>query len=217
MVRIFGVDEAGRGPVIGPMVMAAVAIEEAEEERLVNLKVKDSKLLTRKQREVAFDKLKDFFENKIVIVSAEEIDEMMRQDGMNLNWMEAEKTVIMINDLKPDKAIIDCPSPNTNAYASYIRERLNNPGTALVCAHHADARFPVVSAASILAKVVRDREIDKIKKKIGVDFGSGYVADPRTQEFLKRYWDKYPDIFRHTWEPYREVAGLKGQKKLKEF
>lgn len=77
--------------------------------------------------------------------------------------------------------------------------------------------YPVVAAASILAKVTRDKEIDKIKKKIKVDFGSGYPSDPKTTEFLINNCNKFPEIFRKSWDSYKKVVEMKKQRKLGEF
>ena len=75
---------------------------------------------------------------------------------------------------------------------------------------------PVVSAASIIAKVTRDQEIKKLKQEYNVEFGSGYPSDPRTKSFLEANHDKYP-FFRTTWEPYKKVANAKNQRKLDNF
>ncbi|MAE13458.1 ribonuclease HII, partial [Candidatus Woesearchaeota archaeon] len=82
--------------------------------------------------------------------------------------------------------------------------------------HKADLNHPIVSAASIIAKVTRDREIEKIKQKIKIDFGSGYPADPKTQAFIKNNHDKY-DIFRTTWKTYKNIAQTKQQTSLNTF
>ena len=74
----------------------------------------------------------------------------------------------------------------------------------------------VVSAASIIAKTTRDFEIEKIKEKIGIDFNSGYPSDKKTQEFLKKYHNKFPDIFRKSWASYKNIKKAK-QKSLAEF
>ena len=117
--------------------------------------------------------------------------------------------------MKPDKAILDCPSTNVKAYKQYV-EKLLKGKVELVAEHKADVNYPVVAAASILAKVTRDREIEKIKKKVG-NVGSGYPADPVTKAFLEKNWDKHPKIFRKTWAAYKNVAKKKGQKGLGEF
>ena len=86
----------------------------------------------------------------------------------------------------------------------------------LICAHKADVNFKIVSAASILAKVTRDREVEKIKKKYG-NIGSGYMADPITKKFFDENFEKHPEIFRKTWTPYKNHVNNKNQKKLDEF
>jgi ribonuclease HII len=123
----------------------------------------------------------------------------------------------LINMLDPDEALIDCPSTNTKAYHEYIAERLMAKKITFKTEHKADSKYLIVGAASILAKVARDAEIEKIKQHVGEDFGSGYMADPKTAAFLKKAWDKHPEIFRHSWTPYRVIAGLKKQKKLGEY
>jgi len=112
--------------------------------------------------------------------------------------------------------ILDSPSNNIKAYKSYVQHRLNHKAE-IQAEHKADLNYPVVSAASILAKVTRDKEIEEIKKQIGVDFGSGYMSDPRTAEFLANNCDNYPEIFRHSWYPCKKIAESKQQKKLNGF
>ncbi|MBI4451378.1 ribonuclease HII [Candidatus Woesearchaeota archaeon] len=213
-----GIDEAGRGPVIGPLVIAGVLINEDEQDQLRTLGAKDSKLLTNGQRERLFEVIKKaVLKYHIITIPPADIDHAVESDLMNLNWLEAHKSVEIINELKPDKAILDSPSPNTTAYTSHVREYLDNPHITIISEHKADVNYPAVSAASILAKVTRDREIEAIKKRIGIDFGSGYLTDPKTQAFLKSHWDTHHELFRHSWEPYKKIAGLKGQRGIKEF
>jgi ribonuclease HII len=217
-MKICGIDEAGRGPIIGPLVICGVLIDEKDEPKLKELGVKDSKLLTAKQRERIAKELPKIVKYQLIIVPPAEIDEnVLSENGANLNWLEANKTVELINMLNPDKAFVDCPSPNTKAYHEYLWERLMAKKIDLKTEHKADVKYLVVGAASILAKVTRDAEIEKIKKHVGVDCGPGYMSNPITQEFLKKYWDKHPEIFRHSWAPYREIAGLKKQKNLGEY
>jgi len=218
MVLLCGVEEAGRGPVIGPLVMCGVIINEEDELKLKAMGAKDSKLLTPKAREFLFDKIKNaVMDYKIIIVPPKEIDDAVEgKGGINLNWLEANKSAEIINLLKPNKAILDCPSTNISAYSNYVQERVDKK-VVLVCAHHADVNFPVVSAASILAKVTRDAEIKKLKKKIGIDFGSGYPSDPTTKEFLKEHYMDFPNIIRHSWAPYKNLIKQKAQKNLGNF
>lgn len=218
MVLLCGVEEAGRGPVIGPLVMCGILIKEEDEPKLQSIGAKDSKLLTPRTREILFGQIKGMVKAyKIIIIPPAEIDKVLLSKDSNLNWLEADTSAKLINELKPDKAVLDCPSANIKAYTAYVRKKLDNKKIVLVAEHKADVRFPVVSAASILAKVTRDREIEKIKNRIGIDCGSGYPSDDVTKEFLKRHYKDFPDIFRKTWSSYKRVAGVKNQKKLGEF
>jgi len=89
MALISGIDEAGRGPVIGPMVLAGVVLEEKEIERLENIGVKDSKLLSLQQRERMFEQIKEIVKDyKIKIVSPEQIDSALNSKALNLNKLE---------------------------------------------------------------------------------------------------------------------------------
>ncbi|MBD3310780.1 ribonuclease HII [Candidatus Woesearchaeota archaeon] len=218
MATICGVEEAGRGPVIGPMVMCGVLIDEGDEDKLRSIGAKDSKLLTPRTREALFGQITKMVRRyKFIVIPPSEIDHALLDETLNLNWLEADKSAEIINELKPDKAILDCPSNNERAYAAYVRKKLEDPGIELVAEHKADVLYPVVSAASVIAKVIRDRQIENIKKEIGVNFGSGYPADEITARFLRENWDKYPGIFRKTWSSYKAVAMQKDQKKLGEF
>jgi len=214
---IAGVEEAGRGPVIGPMVMSIVVIEEKDEFKLDILGVKDSKQLTPKKREELFSLIKDTVKDfKILIITPEEIDNAVHSDESNLNWLEADKTVEFINSMKVDKVILDCPSNNITEYKEYVQTKLKNSKVELVVEHKADENYLIVGAASILAKVTRDKEIERLKRKYKVDFGSGYPSDPFTVQFLEKNYDKYP-IFRKSWSSWKRIALNKNQKKLFDF
>ncbi|MCX6707748.1 MAG: ribonuclease HII [Candidatus Woesearchaeota archaeon] len=217
MVLIAGVEEAGRGPVIGPMVMAAVVIEDKDEPKLKAAGVKDSKKLSPSQRSRIFEDIKKIAKSiKIIIIDPDVIDISVESENHNLNWLEADKTIEMLNSLKPKTVFIDCPSNNILAYSNYIRTKLSTK-MEIRAEHKADERYLVVGAASIIAKVTRDREIEKLKEKLGVDFGSGYPSDPTTKRFIEENWQKYPKIFRHSWETYKEASKFKIQSRLGEF
>ena len=219
VILICGIDEAGRGPIVGPMVMCGLLVKEEDEKELVKLGVKDSKLLPRKTRELLFDKIKDIsYKYEIVIISPDEIDNAVQnRDGLNLNRLEARKSAEIINLLNPDKAIIDTPSNNIKSYKEYLLGHIKNKKIEWVLEHKADVKYPIVSGASVLAKVTRDNEIDMIKKDIGIDFGSGYMSDPKTVDFLEKYYEKYPELFRKSWLPYQDIVNKKFQKKLEDF
>ena len=217
MAIICGVDEAGRGSVIGPLVMGGVLLDEKDEPILKALGVKDSKLLTPRNRKALVSAIqktvKDF---KLIQVNPKEIDAHVMSEDSNLNDLELLKTAEILNALKPEKAYIDCPSNNIKAYSSALKSLLKHD-IELICAHKADSKYVSVGAASILAKVRRDEEIEKIKLKINEEFGSGYPSDPMTVEFLKKNYDKYPEIFRKSWASYKNVIERKKQKGLGDY
>jgi len=219
MVLICGADESGRGPVIGPLVVCGVLIDDRDESKLKRIGVKDSKLLSAKKREELFPKIQKIAKDyKVIIVPVKQVDAALASEEMNLNKLEAQKMAEIINSLNPEKIIVDCPSNNIPQFVTYLMTHLKDKDISKIVAEHkADVKYLIVAAASILAKVTRDREIEKIKKKIGINFGSGYPSDPRTVEFLKENWSKYPSIFRKEWATYKEVIKSKGQKKLGEF
>ena len=218
---IVGVDEAGRGPIIGPLVMAAAAIKEEDLVQLDYLGVKDSKLLSKEAREELFERLHEvLFDFRIELIEPDAIDSALKDPLSNLNWLEAETSARLTSDLNPSIVYVDCPSRNIEAYTGYFKNKLS-AGVAencdIVMEHKADEKYRIVGAASILAKVIRDRAIEHIKKEIGEDFGSGYLGDERTRKFLEENFSKYPEIFRKSWKPYQDLITDKKQKKLGEF
>ena len=215
-MKIAGIDEAGRGPIIGPLVMAVVVIDEKDEPTLKRWGVKDSKLLTPSQREELFEKISKKFKHEIIIITPKEIDQALADPKNNLNWLEAQTSAKLLSKIKANKAYLDCPSTNINTYTDYVKSLVGKIN--IVAEHGADATYPVVSAASIIAKVTRDREIENLKAKFG-DLGSGYPSDPATQEFLKRNYNNKEmiEIFRTSWETYKKIVAEKHQKKLDSF
>ncbi len=202
--------------------MAGVLIREEDIVKLERIGVKDSKLLTKEQRENLFGKVKEIaLDFKIEIVRPSMVDSALMGVSSNLNWLEADTSAEIVNELKPDKVIVDCPSNNVSSYKDYFVDKLNGGlnEVEVVMEHKADLNYVVVAAASILAKVVRDREIEKLKKKFNVEFGSGYLSDGKTQEFLKGNFDKeeFNGMFRKSWQPYRDLVSSKDQKTLTNF
>ncbi|MFH1276075.1 MAG: ribonuclease HII [Candidatus Woesearchaeota archaeon] len=215
-----GIDEAGRGPVLGPLVMAALAVDESNLKKLEWMGVKDSKLLSHQTREELFERIREVVKDfRIQVIEPDAIDLSLSEEGTNLNWLEADTSINMISELKADKIILDCPSVNVQAYKDYIFKKLPErlKGAELIVEHKADMNYIVVAAASIIAKVIRDRAIDKIKNELKLDFGSGYMSDPKTKKFLDEYHDKLPHLFRKKWQSYKNVVIKKEQRGLDEF
>jgi len=220
-MKILGIDEAGRGPVIGPLIVAGVMIEvkgsSTSNVEASNIDgVKDSKLLKHDVRIKLDKKIKKNSKYVIIEVNPQEIDAALNSPDLNLNWLEAHKYADIINELNPDRAIIDCPSPNCSAFESYLRNLLEDKDVELVVEHKADMKYPTCSAASILAKVRREEAMDEIKEKYGKT-GPGYPANPVTQQFIKENWEKHPEIFRKTWATFKNQKKMKDQKSLDGF
>ncbi|NCO11171.1 ribonuclease HII [Candidatus Pacearchaeota archaeon CG_4_9_14_0_2_um_filter_39_13] len=220
---LLGIDDAGRGPLIGPMILAGVLIEKKEENKLKALGAKDSKLLLHTQRmKVAKEIEKTAISHKVLLSTPEDIDDAVTT--VNLNTLEAIKSAEIINSLNNKKqkikVVVDCPSVNTLAWKNKLLTFIKNPENLdIYCEHKADFNHPVVSAASILAKVRREEEVEKIKKQYG-NIGSGYPSDPVTKEFLKEYGKKLQDsgIFRKSWATWKALFPEdKKQKTLSEF
>ena len=195
---ILGIDEAGRGSVLGPMVIAGVIVPEKMEKVLERMGVKDSKRLTANRRTILSRKLKKMFEYEIVVITAREIDEM-RASGTNLNEIEKNAMESIILKLKPEKAIVDAVDVKAERFQENLR---NDTGFDVIAEHKADDKYIEVSAASIIAKAERDAQIAEINKefiKTG-GIGSGYPSDPTTKKFLTNYtYDEMPDFVRRSW------------------
>lgn len=215
---IGGIDEAGRGPVIGPLVMAIAVIKKEDEFKLQTLGIKDSKLLTPNKRNELFTVIKDLCKTALVIITPAEIDQAVNSNIDNLNWLEARKAAELINQIKTDKVILDCPSSNLEAFKIYINGYVRRK-TNLVVEHKADLNNVIVGAASIIAKVTRDEEIQKIKKELKVDFGSGYPSDPRTQSFIDKHWNnaKTNKHMRKSWATWKQRERKGAQSSLGEY
>ena len=214
---ISGIDDAGRGPVLGPMVLAGVLIDEKDEHKLKDIGSRDSKTLTPKRREELAKKIKKIIKSyHIVIIPASEIDHKLAH-GINLNDIEALKAAEIIDKLNPEKVILDCPSNNKKAWKNKVYEHIKNKNIILICEHKADRDFITVSAASILAKVTRDEEVAKIQKMVPFPIGSGYPSDPITKKFMKEHLNEYENLFRKSWSTYQNHKEGKKQRNLGDF
>jgi ribonuclease HII len=218
---ILGIDDAGRGPVIGPMVLAGCLIDDKVEGEFKKLGIKDSKQLTQKRREYLAVIIKEKAETfEIVLASPKEID-YANGKGINLNTLEAIKTAKIINQInkgfKNIRVVVDCPSVSIEKWQDLLKTKIKNlSNLEILCEHKADRNHLAVSAASILAKCTREEEMAKLKKIYGEEIGSGYCADPLTCKFLEKHFQKYEDkgIFRKTWSTWKNVIASSKQKKL---
>jgi len=224
-----GIDDAGRGPVIGPMVLAGCLINEKTAIKFKKWSVRDSKQLTPKRREFLAQKIKEEAETfEVVFADADEINK--KQDsGTNLNMLEAEKAAKITNKINNQmfqrdhpkagkiKVIVDCPSTSIIKWRDLLMTKIKDlSNLEIVCEHKADKNYVSVSAASILAKSAREKEMDKLKKKYGDEMGSGYTSDPKTTKFLVKNVNNHKDsgIFRKNWSTWKKAQAKTEQKKL---
>jgi len=224
-VIIAGVDEAGRGSVLGPLIVAGVSIEDSKIPELVNLGVKDSKLLLPQRRQYLFRKIKELAsEVTYEKILPKQIDRVVfRGEPLyRLNYLEARAMSSVLFKLRFDRAFIDCCDTNQARFgqlvSDLVAEREGKSFTVgernplfdkIVSEHHADRNYPVVSAASIIAKVTRDSYVKRLRKKHG-EFGSGYPSDPDTISYLKQVYEtssQFPSITRLSWITIRRLQG----------
>jgi ribonuclease HII len=201
---IAGIDEAGKGCVIGPLVIAGVACD--CEDYLRSIGVRDSKKLSKKRREELAEKIREVAKVEVLKISAEDLNKLMEKKTLNEILRDGYEEII--KRLKPSVAFIDSPDVNPERLAGYLR---SSTGIEIVAAHKADEKYPIVSSASIIAKVERDWEIEKLKQKFG-DFGSGYASDPKTIAFLKNL-KEWPFFVRIKWKTLKKI----NQSKLGDF
>ena len=210
-----GVDEAGRGSVMGPLVVGAVYVE--DDSVLKEIGVRDSKKLTPKSRERMYDQIvTEAADYAIVIASAADIDD--RRTRMSLNEVELEMFREAVSKIPVTRVFADCPDVNEMSFSSALSIRLNN--ITVIGRHKADDTYPVVSAASIVAKVTRDRMIEDISREFGVDIGSGYPSDQQTMDFIKGWIKKNgvsPKHTRNSWEPVRKLLSVSANTRITDW
>jgi len=213
-VRICGIDDAGRGSVIGPLVIAGILVDEHGLQRLIQIGVRDSKALSPKKREELAEQILKVVERyHIIKVQPWEIDVVVERGRRlnRLNRLEARVMAKIICELRPNIAYVDASDVLPERFKQHILEEVPFE-VEIISEHNADKIYPVVSAASIIAKVERDREIKRLKREYG-DFGSGYPADPKTISFLKGWIEKhdlYPVFVRKSWKTAKEILKSKG-------
>ncbi|MFI5420157.1 MAG: ribonuclease HII [Nitrososphaerales archaeon] len=220
---VAGVDDAGRGSVLGPLVIAGVCLDESKLPELEEMGVKDSKLLTPQKRQLLYKKIRKiatgFCYEKI---DPSEIDKVVfnGQKLFRLNYLEAQMMSSVLYRLKFDMAYVDCCDTNQMRFGHLISDLISekdgksftvgekNPLFDRVKSeHHADRNYPIVSAASIVAKVTRDSFVKRLHRKHGM-FGSGYPSDPNTISYLKSFYETsrpFPSITRLSWITIRRM------------
>ena len=216
-----GLDDAGRGAAIGPLAVAGVLIDEERYPKLLELRVKDSKLLTPEKRRELEVKIKRItLKHQVLLIAPAKVDYFVsrKSETGGLNRLEAYAMAEIIDLLRPDVAYVDASDISTERFKRYIAEKVGSK-VKLVVEHKADSKYPIVSAASILAKVARDAAIEDLKRKYG-DLGSGYMADPKTVRFLREYLIRkggFPDFVRTSWKPIKRMLEASRNSTLDRF
>ncbi|MFO7797016.1 MAG: ribonuclease HII [Promethearchaeati archaeon] len=204
-----------KGPVLGPLVVCGVCFAQSNLHYLEKIGVKDSKLLSPEKRA----NLSKLIKNACVcydslVISAQEIDKRFDND-INLNGLEMNKFAEIINELKPDIVYMDAADTNAEKFKNLIGKKLDYKPLKLISEHKADENYPIVSAASIIAKHKRDMIITSLREKylnMGYsDLGSGYPSDELTINFLKewiRIEKRAPTFARKTWQTTKKILDL---------
>ncbi|MFC1802985.1 ribonuclease HII [Thermoproteota archaeon] len=217
-MRIAGVDEAGRGCVIGPLVIAGVLFDEETLPTLREIGVKDSKKLTAKKRKTLSEEIKELaLEYSIFEIQPRAIDNVVFRSVplRRLNYLETMIMAKLIRDLEPDEAHVDTADVNSQRCIDQIKSVIKYP-VEIKCEPKADAKYPATGAASIIAKVTRDQRIEKLREKYG-DFNSGYASDKKTQRFIAEYFSENkecPDFIRASWSTVQRYMKQIKQTKL---
>ena len=205
MRLIAGIDEAGRGPVIGPMVIAGVLVDEGRIHEFNRAGVKDSKKLPAKRREELVGPIMEIvIGHRVEVIDPATIDK--RVPERNLNRIEAASMAKILNALRPDLAQIGSADVLPKRFRGMIIEEMGRDQE-IDCCHHAEDLFPAVAAASIIAKTTRDRLILSLHKEYG-DFGSGYPSDPKTRGYISQHLSQgivLPPIIRSSWKTIRNL------------
>lgn len=212
-MSICGVDEAGKGSVLGPMVTAGVCVSEPRE--LEGLGLKDSKQLTPGRREALYEEIAARGKTCAVVKTPADID--ARSGTMNLFTACCHAEVI--HSLLPETAYVDACDVNAARFGWTVLSLAGVPDLEIVSEHKADDRFLVVSAASIIAKVTRDRLVEELSIEFG-DLGSGYPSDPLTISFLTAYIRRHgtpPSCARKSWKTVDEIIAKCSQHSLANY
>jgi ribonuclease HII len=217
-VIIGGVDEAGRGSIIGPLVVAGISFKKSVISELSKIGIKDSKALTPKSRLSLYAQVKEMASSICVYkIGCDVIDDNVYLK--RLNKLEAKMMARVINSLHANEVYVDSCDVNPDRYEHCIRSYLPALKPKLRSMHHADRINVVVSAASIVAKVTRDQEIEKIRNT-HCNIGSGYPCDDKTMGFIRDWISKYkcsPTFARKSWRPLKQMLKEIDQYELNQF
>jgi len=203
-MKLAGVDEAGKGAVLGSLFVAGVCIDSSGLKYLERMGLKDSKALSVKRREFLSKRIEKVCAVKLQEITAQQIDEL--------------RTVLTVNDilvrghaqalryLKPDLAFVDAADVNESRFSERVKEASGIKK--VIAEHNADTNYAIVSAASIIAKVSRDTSVRALERSLGVTIGSGYPSDVTTISFLKKWLNARGDLPPETRRSWKTAQNL---------
>jgi ribonuclease HII len=214
---VVGIDEAGRGAWVGPLVVGAFAVPLDRVERLAAVGARDSKLLSPRLRAEVYDRLLEIGVARSIELSPAQIDREVA--GHRLNALEAAAFGRLARELGPARVYVDACDANARRFARRVAAAAGE-GNRVVARHKADRDLPLVGAASIVAKVRRDRRIEALDRELGGGLGSGYPSDPRTIAFVRDWAARSavrPPWLRASWSTTERVIGRPTARALEEF
>ncbi|XP_039071898.1 ribonuclease H2 subunit A-like [Hibiscus syriacus] len=209
---IMGIDEAGRGPVLGPMVYGCLYCSRSYQKTLATLNFADSKTLKEEKREELFENLKadESIGWSVDVIDPRELSaKMLKKNKVNLNEISHDSAIGLINRVLHMGVLLTEVYLDTVGDADKYRIKLSErfPSIKFVVAKKADSLYPVVSGASIVAKVTRDKALrewvlEETSENMHRSFGSGYPGDPETKAWLAHHKHSvfgFPALVRFSW------------------
>ena len=201
---VCGVDEAGRGSVVGDLCIGCFVVDDTTE-----YDAKDSKKVSAKKRASYYAHiLETGLEVSVLRISSQELNEM-HENGMSLNDMEVWGFTKILNelDIRPDRIVLDACDTNQERFGLKVCNGLNYDPQVISC-HRADSIYKETAAASIVAKYHRELSMDSMKQIYGQDIGSGYPSDTKTIHWLTQYYQtnqSFPSNTRLFWSTIDRV------------
>lgn len=204
-MRTLGIDEAGRGCVFGPLVVAGFLYEGPDPDRLFDAGAGDSKAMTPRRREAVRAALGALGRVEIVEIGARAID------AGNLNDLEEAAIADLVRAFRPDAVVVDALGHPTTlpAVVARLRQASGHPTCTWRMEPKADANHAVVGAASVFAKTTRDARLDALRDAFG-ELGSGYPSDPKVRAWLTAWaatGAPWPDFVRTRWSTIATLTG----------
>ena len=214
-----GLDEAGKGPVLGSMFVAAVA---APSPSALPTAVDDSKQLTDTRRQELYQTLTD--DDRVYTATAEITPDEIDAPETDMNTLtvngQARALEALLERLNtvPEQVVADASDVDAARFGRRLTERCPT-AIDITAAHGADSQYDIVGAASVVAKTAREEHVTALCDEYG-PVGSGYPSDPQTRSFLRSYLEIHGDLppcARHSWATSRRLRAATAQSSLEEF